>query len=48
LFQKYDKNKNRALLTMYFAPPNLKTCLQACIERFCGRRSNKGSDLGAL
>jgi len=30
LFQKYNKNKIRAPLKMYFAPPNLKTWLRAC------------------
>jgi len=28
----YNKNKNVAPLNMYFAPPNLKTWLRACIE----------------
>jgi len=32
LFKKYNKNKNRALLKMYFAPPNLKTWLRAWRE----------------
>jgi len=32
LFQKYNKNKIRAPLKMYFAPPNLKTWLRACRE----------------